>query len=208
MELILKYFPDLTEQQIEQFEALLSLYKEWNAKINVISRKDIDELYLRHVLHSLAIAKVMPFANGSSILDVGTGGGFPGVPLAILFPECQFHLVDSINKKLKVIKGVVDALSLENIRTTYSRVEAIDEQYDFIVSRAVTSMPEFTKWVKGKIRKEQINDFKNGILYLKGGDLSDELKQYTRVKLFPLTDYFKEDFFETKKVVYLPIKYK
>ena len=208
MELILKYFPDLTEQQIEQFEALLSLYKEWNAKINVISRKDIDELYLRHVLHSLAIAKVMPFANGSSILDVGTGGGFPGVPLAILFPECQFHLVDSINKKLKVIKGVVDALSLENIRTTHSRVEAIDEQYDFIVSRAVTSMPEFTKWVKGKIRKEQINDFKNGILYLKGGDLSDELKQYTRVKLFPLTDYFKEDFFETKKVVYLPIKHK
>ena len=208
MELILKYFPDLTEQQIEQFEALLSLYKEWNAKINVISRKDIDELYLRHVLHSLAISKVMPFANGSSILDVGTGGGFPGVPLAILFPECQFHLVDSINKKLKVIKGVVDALSLENIRTTHSRVEAIDEQYDFIVSRAVTSMPEFTKWVKGKIRKEQINDFKNGILYLKGGDLSDELKQYTRVKLFPLTDYFKEDFFETKKVVYLPIKYK
>lgn len=208
MELILKYFPDLTEQQIEQFEALLPLYKEWNAKINVISRKDIDELYLRHVLHSLAIAKVMPFANGSSILDVGTGGGFPGVPLAILFPECQFHLVDSINKKLKVIKGVVDALSLENIKPTHSRVEAINEQYDFIVSRAVTSMPEFTKWVKGKIRKEQINDFKNGILYLKGGDLSDELKQYTRVKLFPLTDYFKEDFFETKKVVYLPIKYK
>ncbi|MDG1660491.1 MAG: 16S rRNA (guanine(527)-N(7))-methyltransferase RsmG [Winogradskyella sp.] len=208
MELILKYFPNLTKQQIEQFEALLPLYKEWNEKINVISRKDIDELYLRHVLHSLAIAKVMPFANGSSILDVGTGGGFPGVPLAILFPECQFHLVDSINKKLKVIKGVVDALSLENIRTTHSRVEAIDEQYDFIVSRAVTSMPEFTKWVKGKIRKEQINDFKNGILYLKGGDLSDELKQYTRVKLFPLTDYFKEDFFETKKVVYLPIKYK
>ena len=208
MELILKYFPDLTEQQIEQFEALLPLYKEWNAKINVISRKDIDELYLRHVLHSLAIAKVMPFANGSSILDVGTGGGFPGVPLAILFPECQFHLVDSINKKLKVINGVAEALSLENIRTTHSRVEAINEQYDFIVSRAVTSMPEFTKWVKGKIRKEQINDFKNGILYLKGGDLSDELKQYTRVKLFPLTDYFKEDFFETKKVVYLPIKYK
>lgn len=208
MELILKYFPDLTEQQIEQFEALLPLYKEWNAKINVISRKDIDELYLRHVIHSLAIAKVMPFANGSSILDVGTGGGFPGVPLAILFPECQFHLVDSINKKLKVINSVAEALSLENIRTTHSRVEAIDEQYDFIVSRAVTSMPEFTKWVKGKIRKEQINDFKNGILYLKGGDLSEELKQYTTVKLFPLTDYFDEDFFETKKVVYLPIKYK
>ncbi|WP_299113343.1 16S rRNA (guanine(527)-N(7))-methyltransferase RsmG [uncultured Winogradskyella sp.] len=208
MELILEYFPNLTAHQIEQFEALLPLYKDWNSKINVISRKDIDELYLRHVLHSLAIAKVMPFADGSSVLDVGTGGGFPGVPLAILFPECQFHLVDSINKKLKVINGVAEALNLENIRTTHSRVEAIDEQYDFIVSRAVTAMPEFTKWVKGKIKKEQKNTFKNGILYLKGGDLSEELKQYTTVKQFPLTDYFRENFFETKKVVYLPLKHK
>lgn len=208
MELILKYFPNLTEQQIGQFEALMPLYKDWNTKINVISRKDIDELYLRHVLHSLAIAKVMPFADGSSILDVGTGGGFPGVPLAILFPECQFHLVDSINKKLKVINGVAEALGLENIKTTHSRVEVINEQYDFIVSRAVTAMPEFTKWIKGKIRKAQINEFKNGILYLKGGDLSEELSQYTTVRLFPLTDYFEEDFFETKKVVYLPNKYK
>ncbi|ARV10225.1 16S rRNA (guanine(527)-N(7))-methyltransferase RsmG [Winogradskyella sp. PC-19] len=208
MELILKYFPNLAEQQIEQFEALLPLYKDWNAKINVISRKDIDELYLRHVLHSLAIAKVMPFSGGSSILDVGTGGGFPGVPLAILFPECQFHLVDSINKKLKVINGVAESLGLKNIRTTHSRVEAIDEQYDFIVSRAVTAMPEFTKWIKGKIRKEQKNEFKNGILYLKGGDLTEELKQYKTVKQFSLTEYFEEDFFETKKVVYLPIKYK
>ncbi|RZN82809.1 MAG: 16S rRNA (guanine(527)-N(7))-methyltransferase RsmG [Winogradskyella sp.] len=208
MDLILKYFPNLTAYQIEQFEALLPLYKEWNSKINVISRKDIDELYLRHVLHSLAIAKVMPFSDGSSVLDVGTGGGFPGVPLAIFFPECQFHLVDSINKKLKVINGVAEALNLENIRTTHSRVEAIDEQYDFIVSRAVTAMPEFTKWIKGKIKKAQKNTFKNGILYLKGGDLSEELKQYTTVKLFPLTDYFDEDFFETKKVVYLPVKYK
>ena len=208
MDLILKYFPHLTEDQIAKFIKLDELYQDWNLKINVVSRKDIDELYLRHVLHSLGIAKVIDFKDGSKILDVGTGGGFPGIPLAILYPECSFHLVDSINKKLKVIKGVVDALSLENIRTTHSRVEAIDEQYDFIVSRAVTSMPEFTKWVKGKIRKEQINDFKNGILYLKGGDLSEELKQYTRVKLFPLTHYFKEDFFETKKVVYLPIKHK
>ncbi|SHG60916.1 16S rRNA (guanine(527)-N(7))-methyltransferase RsmG [Winogradskyella jejuensis] len=208
MELILKYFPNLTELQIQQFEALLPLYKDWNAKINVISRKDIDELYLRHVLHSLAIAKVMPFAGGSSILDVGTGGGFPGVPLAILFPECQFHLVDSINKKLKVINGVAESLELKNIKTTHSRAEAIDEQFDFIVSRAVTAMPEFTKWVKGKILKRQQNEFKNGILYLKGGDLSEELKQYTTVKLFSLTDYFEEDFFETKKVVYLPLKHK
>ena len=208
MELILKYFPNLTEIQISQFEALESLYKDWNTKINVVSRKDIDELYLRHVLHSLGIAKVMSFADNSSILDVGTGGGFPGVPLAILFPNCQFHLVDSINKKLKVINGVSEALDLQNIKTTHSRVEAIDDTYDFIVSRAVTAMPEFTKWVKGKIAKRQINSMKNGILYLKGGDLKDELKQYTTVKIFPLTDYFEDDFFETKKVVYLPMKHK
>ena len=157
MDLILKYFPELTDKQVQQFAALESLYKEWNAKINVISRKDIDELYLRHVLHSLGIAKVMPFADESSILDVGTGGGFPGVPLAILFPNCQFHLVDSINKKLKVINGVAESIELTNIRTTHSRVEAIDETYDFIVSRAVTAMPEFTKWVKGKISKKQKN---------------------------------------------------
>lgn len=208
MELILKYFPNLTELQIQQFEALMPLYRDWNSKINVISRKDIDELYLRHVLHALAIAKVMPFVDGSSILDVGTGGGFPGVPLAILFPECKFHLVDSINKKLKVVNGISEALELQNIRTTHSRVEAVDEQFDFIVSRAVTAMPEFTKWVKGKISREQKNEFKNGILYLKGGDLSEELKQYTTVKAFLLSDYFEEDFFETKKVVYLPMKYK
>ena len=208
MELILKYFPNLTEIQINQFEALESLYKDWNTKINVVSRKDIDELYLRHVLHSLGIAKVMSFADNSSILDVGTGGGFPGVPLAILFPNCKFHLVDSINKKLKVINGVSEALDLQNIKTTHSRVEAIDDTYDFIVSRAVTAMPEFTKWVKGKIAKRQINSIKNGILYLKGGDLKDELKQYTTVKIFPLTDYFEDDFFETKKVVYLPMKHK
>ena len=208
MELILKYFPNLTEAQIHQFEALESLYKDWNAKINVVSRKDIDELYLRHVLHSLAIAKVIEFKDHSSILDVGTGGGFPGVPLAILFPECNFHLVDSINKKLKVINEVCKAIDLTNVRTTHSRVEAIDETYDFIVSRAVTAMPEFTKWIKGKIAKKQLNIFKNGILYLKGGDLSEELKQYTNVKTFLLSNYFEEDFFETKKLIYLPMKYK
>jgi 16S rRNA (guanine527-N7)-methyltransferase len=208
MDLILKYFPELTDKQVQQFAALESLYKEWNAKINVISRKDIDELYLRHVLHSLGIAKVMPFADGSSILDVGTGGGFPGLPLAILFPSCQFHLVDSINKKLKVINGVAESIELTNIRTTHSRVEAIDETYDFIVSRAVTAMPEFTKWVKGKISKKQKNILKNGILYLKGGDLTEELKQYATVKDYLLSDYFEEDFFETKKVIHLPMKHK
>lgn len=208
MELILKYFPDLSEIQIQQFEALEGLYKDWNAKINVVSRKDIDELYLRHVLHSLSIAKVIQFSDGSSILDVGTGGGFPGVPLAIMFPNCKFHLVDSINKKLKVINAVSETLELSNIETTHSRVEAINKTYDFIVSRAVTAMPEFTKWVKGKVAKRQQNDLKNGILYLKGGDLTEELKQYTNVKAFLLSDYFEEDFFETKKVIYLPLKHK
>ena len=208
MELILKYFPDLSENQIRQFEALEALYKDWNSKINVVSRKDIDALYLKHVLHSLGIAKVINFADGSKILDVGTGGGFPGVPLAILFPECQFHLVDSINKKLKVINAVCEALDIFNVKTTHSRVEAIDDTYDFIVSRAVTSMPEFTTWVKGKIAKKQQNELKNGILYLKGGDLTEELKKYTTVKAFLLSDYFEEDFFKTKKVIYLPLKYK
>ena len=208
MKLILKYFPNLTDTQIQQFEALEGLYNDWNSKINVISRKDIDELYLKHVLHSLGIAKVINFAPGSSILDVGTGGGFPGVPLAILFPECQFHLVDSINKKLKVINAVAADLELTNIRTTHSRVEAIDETYDFIVSRAVTTMPEFTTWIKGKVAKTQKNELKNGILYLKGGDLTEELKQYKTVKAFLLSDYFEEAFFETKKVIYLPLKFK
>ena len=207
MDLILKYFPDLTEHQIEQFTALKALYKDWNSKINVVSRKDIDELYLRHVLHSLGIAKVIQFVDDSSILDVGTGGGFPGVPLAIMFPNCQFHLVDSINKKLKVINAVCEAIELTNVRTTHSRVEAIDETYDFIVSRAVTAMPEFTKWVKGKTAKKQRNELKNGILYLKGGDLTEELKQYTTVKTYLLSDYFEEEFFETKKVIHLPLKH-
>jgi len=208
MNLVQHYFPDLSETQILQFEQLEALYRDWNLKINVVSRKDIDELYLRHVLHSLAIAKIIEFKDNSSILDVGTGGGFPGVPLAIMFPNCQFHLVDSINKKLKVINAVCEAIELTNVKTTHSRVEAIDETFDFIVSRAVTKMPEFTKWVKGKIAKKQQNELKNGILYLKGGDLTEELKQYTNVKAYLLSDYFEEDFFETKKVIYLPLKYK
>ncbi|MGB1231935.1 MAG: 16S rRNA (guanine(527)-N(7))-methyltransferase RsmG [Winogradskyella sp.] len=208
MELILKYFPNLTALQIQQFKDLEVLYKDWNSKINVISRKDIDALYLKHVLHSLGIAKIIQFTDNSSILDVGTGGGFPGVPLAILFPNCKFHLVDSINKKLKVINAVSETIGLTNVKTTHSRVEAIDETFDFIVSRAVTTMPEFTTWVKGKIAKQQQNAFKNGILYLKGGDLTEELKAYRSVKAFLLSDYFSEAFFETKKVIYLPIKYR
>jgi len=208
MKLILKYFPDLTETQIMQFERLEALYKDWNAKINVVSRKDIDELYLRHVLHSLAIAKVQAFKPDSSILDVGTGGGFPGVPLAIMFPESKFHLVDSIGKKLKVINGIAEALELTNIKTTHSRVEAIDDHFDFIVSRAVTAMPAFVNWVKRKIKKKQLHDLKNGILYLKGGDLSQELQTFPKATLYNLNTFFEEDFFETKKVVHLPLKYK
>ena len=208
MDLILKYFPYLEERQLRQFKDLMDVYKEWNSKINVISRKDIDELYLRHVLHSLGIAKVISFEDHTKIMDVGTGGGFPGIPLAILFPKCSFHLVDSINKKLKVVNAVSDSIGLENIKTSHSRADAIDDTFDFIVSRAVTTMPEFTKWVRGKVAKKQRNDLKNGILYLKGGDLSEELKLYTTVKEYNLKDYFEEDFFETKKVVYLPVKYK
>lgn len=205
MQIILKYFPDLTVAQIAQFQKLEGLYKDWNLKINVVSRKDIDELYIRHILHSLGIAKVISFKLKSKILDVGTGGGFPGIPLAILFPECQFYLVDSIAKKLKVVDEVVTGLGLKNVKTFHSRVEDIDEQFDFIVSRAVTTMPTFVSWVKGKIAKSQHNDLKNGILYLKGGDLSEELQNYKTVTIFNLSDYFTEDFFETKKVVYLPI---
>ena len=208
MKLIQKYFPDLTDLQIKQFEQLKGLYKDWNLKINVVSRKDIDELYLRHVLHSLGISKVMPFQSGSKILDVGTGGGFPGIPLAILFPEVQFHLVDSIAKKIKVVNDVSEGLGLQNIKTTHGRVEEIKGTYDFIVSRAVAQMETFVRWTKGKINKKQQHPIKNGILYLKGGDLSDELNKYTSATIYDLIDYFKEDFFETKKVVHLPMKFK
>ncbi len=207
MEIIKKYF-ELTPKQEEQFKALQPLYEDWNSKINVISRKNMDKLYEQHVLHSLGIAKVIDFSPGADVLDVGTGGGFPGIPLAILFPETNFHLVDSIGKKLKVVNGVKDTLGLENVKTTHTRVENIKDQYDFIVSRAVTKMPDFVKWVKGKIKKESNHPLKNGILYLKGGDLTEELSPYKNVKIFPLSDYFDEDFFQTKKVVYLPRKHK
>jgi 16S rRNA (guanine527-N7)-methyltransferase len=208
MELILKYFPNLTEDQIEKFQKLQMLYEDWNLKINVVSRKDIDELYLRHVLHSLGIAKVIAFKEGTKLLDVGTGGGFPGIPLAIMFPDCSFHLVDSIAKKLKVVDEVVEGLGLTNVKTTHSRVEDIDGTYDFVISRAVAAMPTFVHWVKGKIGKKQSHDLKNGILYLKGGDLSEELQDYTTATIYDLKDYFSEDFFDTKKLVHLPLKHK
>jgi len=205
-EIIEKYF-DLTPIQKKKFEQLDSLYREWNSKINVISRKNIDELYINHVLHSLGIAKIINFLPGAEVLDAGTGGGFPGIPLAIMFPNTQFHLVDSTGKKLKVVNAIAQKLDLKNVTTTHTRVENLSHQYDFVVSRAVTQMPVFVKWVKGKIKKKSHHSLKNGILYLKGGDLSEELKEYKNVQIFNLNDFFEEDFFETKKVVYLPVKY-
>ena len=208
MEIIEKYFQDLTENQKLQFSKLQDLYKDWNLKINVVSRKDIDELYLRHVLHSLGIAKVIDFKSDAKIMDVGTGGGFPGIPLAILFPETNFHLVDSIGKKIKVVNEVVTGLGIENVRTTHGRVEEVKDTYDFIVSRAVAQMETFVRWTKGKVSKKQNHDLKNGILYLKGGDLSEELNKFKSVTTYNLQNYFDEPFFETKKVVHLPMKFK
>lgn len=208
MEIILKYFPNLTEEQIAQFVKLQELYKDWNLRINVVSRKDIDELYLRHVLHSLAIAKVMAFNPGAKVLDVGTGGGFPGIPLAILFPETNFHLVDSIGKKIKVVYEVVQGLGLKNVKSSNCRVEDVTDTYDFIVSRAVAQMETFALWVRNKAHKRHKHPLKNGILYLKGGDLTQELENFPKATIYNLPDYFDEDFFETKKVVHLPLKYK
>lgn len=205
MNLIQKYFKGLNEEQITQFNSLQALYEDWNLQINVVSRKDIDELYLRHVLHSLGIAKVIQFQENAKIIDVGTGGGFPGVPLAILFPKTQFTLVDSIGKKIKVVNEVVAGLRLKNVKTHHQRVEENTDKYDFIISRAVARMDAFTRWTKGKVKKKSTHKLKNGILYLKGGDLTDELALFPKAKIYPLTDFFKEDFFETKKVVHLAV---
>jgi 16S rRNA (guanine527-N7)-methyltransferase len=208
MEEILKQFPNLTENQILQFQKLEALYQDWNAKINVISRKDIDELYTKHVLHSLAIAKIQPFEPGTYVLDVGTGGGFPGIPLAILFPKTRFYLIDVILKKINVVKAVVEALELKNVKAEQLRAENVKGDYDFIVSRAVTNMPDFVSWIKDKIKKQNKHKLNNGILYLKGGDLTEELKDFPKATEYTIADFFSDEFFETKKVVHLPLKFK
>ena len=204
MERILKYFPQLTGRQREQYAALLPLYEEWNAKINVISRKDMDNFYEHHVLHSLAIAKVIQFKTMAEVLDVGTGGGFPGIPLAIMFPDANFHLIDSVGKKTKVVQDVVDRLGLKNVRVSQVRAEALEGDYDFIVSRAVTTLSEFTGWVRGKLSDIHYHPLRNGILYLKGGDLAEELAPFKKkVRTWDISDFFEEEYFQTKKVIYL-----
>ncbi len=206
MDKIRKYFPNIIKSQYAKFEALKDVYTNWNAQINVISRKDIDELYVKHVLHSLGIAKVQAFNSGTKILDIGTGGGFPGIPLAILFPKADFYLVDSIGKKIKVVNEVVNELKLTNVKAAHIRAEKVDDKFDFIVSRAVTNMNDFVKWTRNKVDKNSKHKLKNGILYLKGGDLSQELKNFPKASLFNLSDFFEEEFFETKKVVHIPLK--
>ena len=206
MTIISQYFPDLTEKQQDQFAKLYALYADWNEKINVVSRKDIENLYVNHVLHSLGIAKVMSFKPGAHVLDVGTGGGFPGIPLAILFPETNFHLVDSIGKKITVVNAVAEGLGLKNVKGEQIRAEQIKNKYDFIVSRAVTRLKEFYGWIHQKVKDKSIHELDNGILYLKGGDLEAELTELKKpYSLYDLPNYFKEDFFETKKVVYVPL---
>ena len=207
MDEILKYFPNLTAIQKEQFEKLDFLYHDWNEKINVMSRKDIDALYTKHILHSLGIAKIIQFKPGTYVLDVGTGGGFPGIPLAILFPETRFYLIDVIAKKIKVVQAVAEGLELKNVRAEQMRAENVKGDFDFIVSRAVTNMPDFVSWVETKIKKNNKHELKNGILYLKGGDLSEELKDFPKATEYNLADFFEDEFFETKKVVHLPLKF-
>lgn len=205
--LIENYFPELTDWQKEKFACLGDLYREWNAKINVISRKDIDYLYIHHVLHSLAVAKIICFEQGTRIMDVGTGGGFPGIPLAIMFPDADFYLVDSIGKKIKVVEGVTSALGLKNVKAEQIRVENTRDKYDFIVSRAVTAFPAFVEMTKNKIRKESRNTLPNGILYLKGGDFEEEIQSYaSAIKVYSIPDFFKGDFFGTKKLIYMQVK--
>ena len=208
MESILKYFPNLSEKQIKQFSELKDLYQHWNEQINVISRKDIDNFYERHVLHSLAIAKVISFEPGTALLDVGTGGGFPGLPLAILFPECKFHLVDSIGKKIKVVNEVSIALGLSNLTSEHRRAEEIKGSFDFVISRAVTRLNRFIPWVNTKFKSKNNHTIRNGILYLKGGDLHEELSEVKfkyKPTLYKIPDFFEGEFFETKQVVYVPI---
>ena len=202
---IINQFPTISAVQKKQFESLLPLYEDWNQRINVISRTDMEHFYTRHVLHSLGIAKAQPFIADSKILDVGTGGGFPGIPLAILFPEVQFTLVDSIGKKIKVVKAVASSLGLKNINAFHKRAESVEGSYDFVVSRAVTHMERFVPWVEKKISTNNKHECDNGILYLKGGDLEEELKSFPKAETTPLSQFFSDDFFDTKKVVYLPI---
>ena len=204
--LIKKYFPEITPQQQDQFNRLGGLYEDWNSKINVVSRKDIEQLYVHHVLHSLGIAKVQPFVSGAQILDVGTGGGFPGIPLAIMYPQASFYLVDSIGKKITVVKEVAQALGLQNVRADQMRAEQVKGQFDFVVSRAVTRMKPFVEWVERKIKTDSKHPLYNGILYLKGGELEEEMKETgLNWSSYDLTDYFEEPYFETKKVVYVPL---
>lgn len=206
MDQIIKYFPELSQRQREQFAAMVPLYEDWNSKINLISRKDMDNFVEHHVLHSLAIAKVQPFKSMSEILDVGTGGGFPGIPLAIMFPDARFYLIDSIGKKIKVVQDVIEKLELKNCRAEQIRAEQVDGDFDFIVSRAVTALPEFVGWVRGKVSKTNYHKLRNGILYLKGGDLEEELRSLKRhPRIYEIGDFFEEEFFETKKVIYLPM---
>jgi 16S rRNA (guanine527-N7)-methyltransferase len=205
MESITAYFPSLNTRQIDQFSQLGPLYAHWNKSINVISRKDIESLYTRHILHSLGIAKVQPFVDGSRILDIGTGGGFPGIPLAILFPETEFLLVDSIGKKIRVVQAVSEEIGLKNVKAVHGRAEKQKGEFDFIVSRAVTRMSDFVKWTRNKISPVNRHELENGILYLKGGDLEEELRPFKRARIFSLADYFDEEFFITKKVVHLPL---
>lgn len=206
MDTIKKYFPNLSEKQIEQYTALYDLYYDWNNKINVISRKDIENLYLHHVLHSLAIAKTITFRPGTTVMDMGCGGGFPGIPLAIMFPEVRFHLVDSIGKKVRVASEIATAIGLENVTATHSRAQDIKEKYNFVVSRAVMQLPELVKICRKNIGREQLNALPNGIICLKGGNIQAEVQQYKNIiEITPLENIFEEEFFKDKKVVYLPI---
>lgn len=202
-DIIIKYFPHLSETQKAQIALLPAMYEEWNSKINVISRKDMMHFMVHHVLHSLSIAKVIDFKTNTKIMDVGTGGGFPGIPLAILFPDCQFTLIDSIGKKIKVVENVSRALQLKNVVAKQSRAEMVAESFDFIVSRAVTTLPEFCSWINRRISKKSFNDLENGVIYIKGGDVETELISFPKHKIFDIPDFFEEDFFETKKVVYI-----